>query len=55
MGDLVAIRNRAIEAGRKACEFDKEHKYEDAFSKYIESIELFQHVIKCKLFIFLIN
>lgn len=47
MGDLVAVRNRAMEAGKKACEFDKEHKYEEALSKYIESIELFQHVVKC--------
>lgn len=47
MGDLVAVRNRAIETGKKACDLDKDHKYEEAFNKYIESIELFQHVVKC--------
>lgn len=47
MGDLVGIRNKAIVAGKAACELDKEKKYEEAFAKYIESIELFNHVIKC--------
>ena len=48
MGDLVAIRDKAIKAGMLACQLDKEKKYEEALSKYIESVEFFGHVIKCK-------
>jgi hypothetical protein len=47
MGDLVAIREKAIKAGTIACSLDKEKKYDEAFPKYLESIEYFNHVIKC--------
>lgn len=47
MGDLVGIRDKAMKIGSTACELDKQKKYEEAFRKYIESIELFKHVIKC--------
>lgn len=47
MGDLVAVRNKAIALGKAACDLDKEKKYEEALSKYIDSIENFKHVIKC--------
>eukprot|EP00826_Nyctotherus_ovalis_P039290 TRINITY_DN376_c0_g1_i10.p1 TRINITY_DN376_c0_g1~~TRINITY_DN376_c0_g1_i10.p1 ORF type:complete len:401 (-),score=131.74 TRINITY_DN376_c0_g1_i10:228-1430(-) len=46
MGDLVGIRDKAMKIGSAACELDKAKKYEEALKKYIESIELFQHVIK---------
>jgi len=49
MGDLVGIRDKAMKAGSIACELDKGKKYEEALKKYIESIELFKHVIKCTL------
>lgn len=55
MGDPVAVRNKAIACGKAACELDKEHKYEEAFRKYIESIDLFQHVIKCNYLMFIIE
>ena len=48
MGDLVAIRDKAIKAGNTACQLDKDKKYEDALPKYIESIEYFSHAAKCK-------
>ncbi len=47
MGDLVAIRDKAINIGKLACQLDKEGKYEEALRKYIESIEYFRHIIKC--------
>jgi len=49
MGDLVAIRDKAIKIGKQACQLDTEKKYEEALRKYIEAIELFQHVCKCNL------
>jgi len=47
MGDLVAIRNKAIDCGKQAAQLDKESKYEEALNKYIESIEYFRHLMKC--------
>jgi hypothetical protein len=47
MGDLVGMRDKAMKIGSVACDLDKEKKYEEALRKYIESIELFKHVIKC--------
>jgi len=47
MGDLVAIREKAIKSGTMACQLDKEKKYEEALPKYIEAVEYFSHVIKC--------
>ena len=47
MGDLVGIRDKAIKIGQYACQLDKDKKYEEAFTKYIEAIELFKHVMKC--------
>ena len=47
MGDLVGIRNKAMKIGSEACQLDTDKKYEEAVKKYIESIELFKHVIKC--------
>ena len=55
MGDLVGIREKAIKAGTLACQLDKEKKYEEAFQKYIESIEYFNHVIKCNYSSVIIN
>jgi hypothetical protein len=49
MGDLVAVRNKAISLGKEACDLDRAHKYEEAFRKYMESLEKFNHVIKCML------
>lgn len=47
MGDLVAIRNRAIALASDACALDRDKKYQEAFDKYYESIKQFNHVIKC--------
>lgn len=47
MGDLIEYRDRAIKLGAMACKLDEEKHYKAAFKKYIESIELFHHVIKC--------
>jgi len=53
MGDLVILRDNAISIGTIACQLHKEKKYEEALKKYIECIECFNHVIKCKLYIIL--
>ena len=47
MGDLIAMRDKAINAGKLACKLDSEGKYEEALRKYIESLDYFRHVIKC--------
>lgn len=47
MGDLVAWRDKAIQIASTACKLDEDKKYDKAFKKYVEAIELFQHVIKC--------
>jgi hypothetical protein len=47
MGDLVGIRTRAIEIGKQACLLDGAKKYEEAFPKYLDCIEKFNHCIKC--------
>ncbi len=47
MGDLVAMRDRAIKTASVACQLDKEKKYDEAFHKYVEAMEYFNHVIKC--------
>ena len=49
MGDLVAMRDKAINTGKQACQLDKDGKFEEALRKYIESIEYFQHITKCKM------
>jgi len=49
MGDLLEIRDKAIQIASTACKLDNQKKYEDAFKKYVEAIELFHHVIKCML------
>lgn len=48
MADLIAVRDKAIKAGAVACQYDKEGRYEEAFRKYIESMEYFKHLLKCK-------
>lgn len=47
MSDLSGIRDKAIKAGSQACTLDKEKKYNEAVKKYIESIELYQHLARC--------
>ena len=49
MAELISVRDRAIKAGQLACQYDKEEKYDQAFKKYVESIEYFQHLLKCTL------
>ncbi len=47
MGDLVAMREKAIKTATLACQLDKQQKYEEAVGKYIEALSYFSHVIKC--------
>ncbi len=47
MGDLVAMRDKAIDIGKQACQYDKEGKFDEALRKYIEALEYFQHLMKC--------
>ena len=51
MGDLVKVRDNAINTATIACQLDKEKRYEEALNKYIESLGYFNHVVKCKLYI----
>jgi len=53
MGDLVRLQEKAMNIATIACQLDKEKKYEEALKKYIECIECFSHVFKCKLYIIL--
>ena len=49
MGDLIGMRDKAIKIGQQACQLDTEKKYPEALSKYIESLEIFRHVLTCTL------
>jgi hypothetical protein len=50
MADLISVRDKAINAGKQACQYDKDQRYEEALKKYIDSIEYFQHLLKCTWF-----
>ena len=45
--DLIAIRGKAIKAGALACQYDEDNRYPEALKMYIESIEYYQHLLKC--------
>ena len=50
MGDLSKYREKAITAGKLACQYDTTEKYEEACKYYMESIQYFLHLIKCIFF-----
>ena len=50
MTDLSNYRQRVADCGTKAQECEKAENYEEAYKYYISALEIFMHLIKCKLF-----
>jgi hypothetical protein len=48
MTDLSTYRDKAINLAKIACSLDKQEKYEEAYKHYLEAIEYFLYVVKCK-------
>jgi hypothetical protein len=48
MSDLSNYRNQVTEFGKKASDAEKAEKFEEAFNYYMQALEVFGHLIKCK-------
>lgn len=48
MSDLSSYRTRVADYGKQATEAEKAENYEQAYRCYMEALELFMHMIKCK-------
>ena len=49
MTDLSSYRTRVAEYGKAAQEAEKAEQYEQAYGCYMQALETFMHLIKCKL------
>lgn len=50
MSNFQAIRDKAIELSRQACEHDRNEQYEEAYKLYKLAIKHFIHLAKCNLY-----
>ncbi len=48
MSDLSIQRDKALNLAKLACTLDKQEKYEEAYRYYLEAIEYFIYLTKCK-------
>jgi hypothetical protein len=49
MSDLSAYRDKAANFGKQANQAENDKDYASAFEFYMKALDIFQHMIKCKL------
>jgi hypothetical protein len=50
MSDLSSYRTQVTEYGKRANEAEKAERFEEAYSYYMQALDIFMHLIKCKYF-----
>jgi hypothetical protein len=48
MSDLSNYRTQVTEYGKRANEAEKAERFEEAYSYYMQALDIFMHLIKCK-------
>ena len=48
MSDLTSYRQQVTEYGKRATEAEGAKDYENAYGYYMQALEVFMHLIKCK-------
>ena len=48
MSDLTSYRAQVTEYGKRATEAEQGQRYEEAYGYYMQALEVFMHLIKCK-------
>ena len=48
MSDLTSYRQQVTEYGKRASDAEKGERYEEAYGYYMQALEIFMHLIKCK-------
>ena len=49
MSDLSSYRQQVTDYGKRATEAEKAEQWEQAYGHYMAALEVFMHLIKCKL------
>lgn len=49
MSDLSSYRQQVTEYGKRATEAEKNEQWDQAYGHYMAALEVFMHLIKCKL------
>jgi hypothetical protein len=55
MGDLASYREKATLFGKKAYDADQAQNYTEAFDHYFNACKVFQHMVKCKKYQFILS
>ena len=48
MSDLTSYRQQVTEYGKRASDAEKGERYEEAYGYYMQALEIFMHLIKCR-------
>jgi len=48
MGDLKAYREQVAELGKLANSAETDKRYDEAYAHYMNALDIFVHLIKCK-------
>jgi hypothetical protein len=48
MSDLSSYRSQVTEYGKRASEAEKAERFEEAYGHYMQALDIFMHLIKCK-------
>ena len=51
MSDLTSYRQQVTEYGKRATDAEGGQRYEEAYGYYMQALEVFMHLIKCKYFL----
>ena len=48
MSDLTSYRQQVTEYGKQANQAENDKQYEAAYGYYMQALDIFMHLIKCK-------